>query len=495
MEGNKLKRVTYIAIAALVLAALGFLAGCGGGDVRLDSAAFQQYEQSHFGFFSAYKSYPFMDELGVHWERPHPGPFIWGAIQKTGGGSYDWSQVDSYVRNAQAHGIQIVATIWPYANWDQQQCHVKLPSSPRLLFLPQLGEYRGKPCDADAYQDFVKALVARYDGGQDSMPGLKYPIKYWEVDNEPDVAGGSLFFKGNPQTADYLELLQETHDAIKQVDPDAKVLNGGIAYLNQQDTPFWRTILSGPGAGDIDILTIHAIEMGTDLQLPALNQLMDQLNLHQPVWVTEIQYLQSFEPFLRQWAGQGQTNTGTGPAGFGLDMSAGKFLPGGSGPAALPAHNPAALSLQGLSQDQWSVVLVQSFIEAFGRGATKLFYIGLDNSTPTEPNSLLVNCRVQPGAGRNAPFNPADCQRQKPFYAYKTIVDKLDYFDSVKQLAPGQYRFSVHGRQIYVLWGSQNLPAEIKGKVKVTGIYGAEHESAAAAIRLTGAPIYVEMEE
>ncbi len=494
----KKARIVIIIVPA-VLACLALLEGCGGGASQIQSAAFRQYEQSHFGFFSAYKSYSFMDELGVHWERPHPGPFIWGAIQKAKGAAYDWSQVDNYVRNAQAHGVQIVATIWPYADWDQQQCHVKLPSSPRLLFSQQLGDYRGKPCDSDAYQDFVEALVTRYDGGKDSMPGLKYPIKYWEVDNEPDVAGGSLFFKGNPQTTDYLELLQETHDAVKQIDPEAKVINGGIAYLNQQDTPFWQTILSGPGAKDIDILTIHAIEMGTDLQLPALDSLMRQLDLHRPVWVTEIQYLQSFEPFLREWLGPqtrknaARTNTAGSPE---PNMAEGMFAPpDNAGPAPLPPQSPYTKGLKGMTQEQWSVLLVKSFVGAFGRGATKLFYIGLDNSTPTELNSLLVNCRVDPGAGRNDPFNPADCQRQKPFYAYKTMVEKLDYFDSVRQLAPGQYRFSFGSREVYVLWGSQPLPVEITGKVRITDIYGQEREGTAAKIRLPGTPVYVEMEK
>ncbi len=498
MTSGKTDRSRIFLIAsvslAVFLAGLLLLAGCGLDDRTPESAAFAQYEQSHFGFFSAYKSYPFMAELGVHWERPHPGPFIWGAIQKTAGGKYDWSQVDNYVKNAQKYGVQIVATIWPYADWDQQQCHQRLPSNEKLLFTSQLGDYRGLPCDSGAYQKFVRALVDRYNGdGINDMPGLKYPIKYWEVDNEPDVAGGSLFFKGNPQTTDYLKLLEETHDAIKQTDPGAKVLNGGVAYLNQQDTPFWRSILSGPGANDIDIMTIHAIEMGTDLQLPALNTLMRQLDFHRPVWVTEIQYLQSFEPFLRQWADQsnqtGAANTGA-PAG--PDLPAGKYLPGADSNAFKPPpHNPAALGLEGLNQEQWSVILVQSFVQAFGNGATKLFYIGLDNSTPTEPNSLLVRCRIGPGAGRNAPYAPADCQRQKPFYAYKTMVDKLDYFDSVKRLAPGQYRFVVGGHPVYVLWGSGPLPAGIGGRVTVTDIYGHEHADAANKVKLSGTPIYV----
>ncbi len=180
-------------------------------------------------------SYPFVDELNVHWERPHPGPFIWGEIEKDEG-TYDWSAVDKYITDVQNNGVLFVATIWPYANWDQEQCHEKLPNTRRLFSI--LGDYRGKPCDPEAYQRFVKVLVERYDGdGVDDMPGLKYPIKYWEVINEPEMVGSGTFFKGDPQTSDYLEVLQTTHDAIKETDPQAKVLNRGIASLLPIEKP------------------------------------------------------------------------------------------------------------------------------------------------------------------------------------------------------------------------------------------------------------------
>ncbi|MHB8859087.1 MAG: hypothetical protein ACYC6Z_06340 [Thermoleophilia bacterium] len=476
---------TAVALASILSAALLLLAGCtlSGADLS-QSADYQRFEQSHFGFFSARRSYPFVEELGVHWERPHPGPFIWGEIEKDPG-TYDWSAVDKYVTDAQNNGVLLVATIWPYANWDEQQCHEKLPDTRRLFSI--LGDYRAKPCDTEAYKRFVKALVERYDGNSTaSMPGLKYPIKYWEVINEPEMGGSGTFFKGDPQTADYLEVLQTTHDAIKATDPQAKVLNGGIASLFPLERPFWETVLGGPGAGDVDILTIHSITLGTDLQLPSLNALMNQLALDQPVWVTEIQYARS-----KRFPLPGQAPGQPAPAGDEEEE-----VPETVNTAPAADYGDAvtlASSLSNLTQDEWSEVLVHSFVEAFGRGASKLFYIGLDNATPTEETSLLVSCQVKPGASRNDPFDPVACQRQKPFYAYKTLVDKIDYFDSVQKLGEGQFRFSIGGRSVYVLWGSLPLPGEIKGKVRVTDVYGQESEAQAENLSLTDSPVYVEI--
>jgi hypothetical protein len=49
------------------------------------------------------------------------------------------------------------------------------------------------------------------------MPGLRVPIKYWQVDNEPPHG-----------LNDYAAFLQMTSKAIKEADPDAKVLIGGV---------------------------------------------------------------------------------------------------------------------------------------------------------------------------------------------------------------------------------------------------------------------------
>ena len=44
-------------------------------------------------------------------------------------------------------------------------------------------------------------VVERYDGdGLDDMPGFEYPIRHWEIGNEPDVQSPShTLFQGNSE--------------------------------------------------------------------------------------------------------------------------------------------------------------------------------------------------------------------------------------------------------------------------------------------------------
>ena len=52
------------------------------------------------------------------WVRPHPGPFVWNKIEKSQG-KFSWLESDKYVLYAQEHNQKIIATIWPYANWEK----------------------------------------------------------------------------------------------------------------------------------------------------------------------------------------------------------------------------------------------------------------------------------------------------------------------------------------------------------------------------------------
>ena len=73
---------------------------------------------SHFGFVGADVDYEGITELGIKWDRPHPGPFIWGRIE-TEKGKYNWQEPDYLVQQDQSHGLAILATVWPFASWDQ----------------------------------------------------------------------------------------------------------------------------------------------------------------------------------------------------------------------------------------------------------------------------------------------------------------------------------------------------------------------------------------
>ena len=63
------------------------------------------------------------------WVRPHPGPFVWNKIEKKQG-VFSWEEADQYVLYAQNHNQKTIATIWPYANWDQKSCKRRKGRSP-----------------------------------------------------------------------------------------------------------------------------------------------------------------------------------------------------------------------------------------------------------------------------------------------------------------------------------------------------------------------------
>ncbi|MDP2730532.1 MAG: hypothetical protein Q8O55_08610 [Dehalococcoidales bacterium] len=73
---------------------------------------------AHFGFLGTTFDAEELSELGIRWDRPHPGPFIWGRIERQKG-EYDWREVDRYIQQAQDYGFATLATIWPFAEWDQ----------------------------------------------------------------------------------------------------------------------------------------------------------------------------------------------------------------------------------------------------------------------------------------------------------------------------------------------------------------------------------------
>ena len=459
-----IRMITLLTFVVLILAA-----GCGDGAGSGKTEEYKHIEKSRFGFFRPGGSYPYVADLGVHWQRPHPGPFAWGSIEPEKG-TYDWSEADAYVSESQDYKILIDATIWPYADWDQKRCHEMLPEAP-IGFMPTLGDYRGKPCDMDAYREFVRSLVDRYDGdGVDDMPGLVLPIKYWEVVNEPDLPTGTPFFTGDPTEADYLEVLQVTGQEIRGSDPDAKVLNGGIAILGDEQQRFWKTVLGESGASLIDVLTIHAVLATPEDNLIRLNALKSGLGLEQPVWVTEIRIARGQDA-----AGHEERNRG------GAESSA------ANSDAATPTPTELA------EQERWSAELVRQFVVAFGEGADKLFYMGLDNATPTLKAARLVSCsQVVGGELEEDHLILSGCVKQKPYYAFGTMVAKLDHFDSAMKIKAGQYLFTVDGSNVYVLWGTQPLPEEIKGTVRVTDIYGGQTEMDAGQVQLTEVPVYVE---
>jgi hypothetical protein len=384
---------------------------------------------SHFGFLGASFDAMELTKLGITWDRPHPGPFIWGRIEKERG-EYDWGEVDRYVQRAQRYGLATVATIWPFAEWDQAGWGEIGPGG--IVFEREMGTSRRKPYDMDTYKAFVSALVERYDGdGEDDMTGLVYPIKYWEAGNEPSMQDGfNTFFSGSSE--DYLEILEATYQAVKEADPEAKVLHAGMAGMDPRMVSFWEPIFE-KGSQYFDIANIHSIGASEELNVPEFRELLSKHGIDKPIWVTEAQHR-------------------TGMTLYGKNVSS----------------------------EEHACILMKSYVLSFALGVDKIFYTSF-KAPPSGQDQFQQSALVD-----------ASGEKRPAYYALETLIGKLDKFTSAEKLAEGQYKFMVEGEAIYVLWDSGEIPEEITGEVLVTDIYGEEMRTDSSVIKLTESPIFVE---
>jgi hypothetical protein len=217
------------------------------------------------------------------WVRPHPGPFVWNKIEKKQG-NFDWKEADEYVVYAQEHNQTILATIWPYANWEQKTCKRKKARSP---FGKHFSKYLSKPCSMENYKIFLINLVDRYDGdGNNDMPGLTKPIIYWEIMNEPEF---KMFFKGTKE--DFVEIFNFSSKLIKSKQKDAVIVMAGAAGMFPENKKYWNSVL--PKIKDnFDIANIHHIstpEGGCDKEfwVDEFAALLKSNNINKPIWLTE----------------------------------------------------------------------------------------------------------------------------------------------------------------------------------------------------------------
>ena len=361
-----------------------------------------------FGFV-CFNEYALKD-LNLGWVRPHPGPFIWGRIERVRG-KYDFSEADKLVKMAQEMGLNILATIWPYAEWDQKRWG--RTNITVIQDFPELPRSRFKPYDMEAYRAFVKALIERYDGdGVNDMPGLRRPIKYWEVLNEPSTGFNALsslkaevgiveihaFFVGNAD--DYLEILKVTYKAIKEADSEAKVLNGGMIPLPpRSEDPFydfWMRVFKLGGGRYFDILNLHALSKKILDTIPKVREAFGEYIGGKPIWFTEFS-----------------------------------------------AESPQ---------------IYMEAIKVFGEGAERIFYTAYQ-AKPGAPKDLIIGSLIDM-KGKPKPS----------YYAVKTILTLLGDFDHAEKISSETYKFKRGQVTIYALWDTP--PKGLKGKVLLVDMLG-----------------------
>jgi hypothetical protein len=164
---------------------------------------------------------------------------IEGSMPETGQPlNYNWTWYDDRISEIARTNLKIIITVGRPPSWASASSCPPIDSD-----------------HLDEYARFLTDLVNRYKT-------LPYLIKYWELENEPDITGLHSGCWGN-HGAEYAAMLATAFTTIKAADPEAFVLMGGIAYdlFTEYNGPFNRyfsdDVMTNNGGLYFDALNIH----------------------------------------------------------------------------------------------------------------------------------------------------------------------------------------------------------------------------------------------
>lgn len=147
-------------------------------------------------------------ELGIDMSRIE---IPWEVVQRGPGLPIDFSVPDRYLPEARRNGISAEMILCFTAPW-ASLAPASVQGQDRDRYAPKM----------DDWLAYVRAVVGRY----------RDQIRTWEVWNEPDIGG---FWKGS--VAEFVELFRQSAAAIAEIQPDAEILNGGLATISRPPNP------------------------------------------------------------------------------------------------------------------------------------------------------------------------------------------------------------------------------------------------------------------
>ncbi len=205
------------------------------------------------------KTVSLMKEAGVGAVRID---FLWQDIEPFPG-KIDYSKYDALVELLFQNNIQILGILDYTADWASPKKKWNYPNPDNTLFI-----------------QYASGVAQRY----------KDKVIYWELWNEPD---SQVYWNPQDGMKAYVGLLKEVYSALKKIDPDCKVLNGGLA----NGLISVNRLYDSGAQGYFDIMNIHIFE--TPLDLAAIKRVKAYVKLTKKVmarngdgdkkiWITEI---------------------------------------------------------------------------------------------------------------------------------------------------------------------------------------------------------------
>jgi hypothetical protein len=223
-----------------------------------------------------------MEETGV---RSNRFLVLWGSVEPSQG-SYDWGPTDGLIGAFASHGIRAVPFLWGTPPWVAD-----------TNAQPPLDD----PDDLRAWQDFLKAIVARYGRGgiywakeyrQRYGPDAKpLPVQSWQVWNEPNL---SKYFAPEPSAERYAELLRTSVDVIRDQDPEARIVLAGMpGYGEVNAWEFLDDLYAVPEIkDDFDAVALHPYAPDLDQLRQEVERVREVMakngDRRTPLWLTEM---------------------------------------------------------------------------------------------------------------------------------------------------------------------------------------------------------------
>lgn len=374
-------------------------------------------------------------EIGVTWGRWMGHFDVMRAVVDRPEG-FDLKNTDLFVEEAYRNNIALIGHL----------------STSHEFGLPGFGPLE----DREAYMNYVRAIVERYNGVADlGLPenhpaypdcdldgdgtvskeekaewGRTHRFHCWQTMKEPEPPYGPEGFDPRlraVEVRDVVDILEASYEVIKEVDPDTPILfattapvpaggRGPDAIPNMKR--YFAEILEAGGGKYFDIVGVDCYTHTPEEVLGAHLEGLKANGLDKPIWV--VQY----------------------------------------GAPAMEA--PWSVNSWGGSLEKQSAWVVKGAVMSFAAGAEKVFngdfLYHVDEAQDSMHDVGLLNMdgvRTRPG-----------------FYTYGLTISKLDRFSSVRKVVDGQYIFEFPDRKpVFVLWNEKGVETiDLSGQIKTSEV-------------------------
>ncbi len=204
--------------------------------------------------------------IGLIWAIANPAP-----------GEYNLTEFDWIIDAALSRNLSVLPVVMFTPRWASGA-----PGSDEYYLYP--------PENMETIYEFARTVASHYGGRVD----------HWELWNEPDMDGFFRDLDGDGSRADdYAKMLAYFYRGVKEGNPDADVVLGGLADFPGApgcEEGFLEKILSDeeyPAGNNFDILNIHTNFRSPEEikdQIARDRALIEKFGFEKPLWITETSY-------------------------------------------------------------------------------------------------------------------------------------------------------------------------------------------------------------